>query len=64
MRAKSERNKPTCAISVYLPEKGDELWDICKRLGLREDEITANNPDLVFPLTGNERIIVYRQKTY
>lgn len=64
VRAKSARNKPTCAISVYLPEKGDELWDICKRLGLGEDEITANNPDLVFPLTGNERIIVYRQKTY
>ena len=64
VRAKSARNKPTCAISVYLPEKGDELWDICKRLGLSEDEITANNPDLVFPLTGNERIIVYRQKTY
>ena len=64
VHAVGERTKPACAVSVYLPEKGDELWDICKRLGLGEEEITANNPDLVFPLDGSERIIVYRQKTY
>lgn len=57
-----ERKKKTCAISVYIPKADDDLWDISKRLGLKEDDITALNPDLDFPLRGDERIVIYRQK--
>lgn len=58
-----ERKKNECAISVYIPQRGDESWDIAKRLGLTESEIAALNPDLNFPLGGDERILVYRKKT-
>ncbi|MBO5927160.1 MAG: hypothetical protein J6Q38_06390 [Clostridia bacterium] len=50
------------AISVFIPTKDDSLWDISKALGVKEEEILISNPDLEFPLTGNERIVVYREK--
>lgn len=52
-----------CAISVYIPEQGDDLWSTAKKLLQSPDEIKSTNPDLEFPLTGNERILVYRGKT-
>ena len=50
------------AISVYIPNKGDELWDVAKELGVLEEEILKINKDLEFPLSGNERIVVYRER--
>ena len=50
------------AISVYIPNCGDELWDVAKELGVLEEDILKINKDLEFPLTGNERIVVYREK--
>ena len=50
------------AISVYIPNKGDELWDVAKELGVLEEDILKINKDLEFPLSGNERIVVYREK--
>ena len=50
------------ALSVYIPASGDGLWDTAKKLLQSPDEIQATNPDLTFPLTGKERILVYRPK--
>ncbi len=50
------------AISVYIPNQGDELWDVAKELGVLEEDVLKINKDLEFPLTGNERIVVYREK--
>lgn len=52
-----------CAISVYVPAAGDDLWSTAKKLLQSPDEIKSTNPDLAFPLTGNERILVYRCKS-
>lgn len=49
------------AISVYLPEKGDTLWSVAKTLGMSEEEVQKTNSELVFPLNGDERIIIYRE---
>lgn len=51
------------AISVYIPAAGDDLWSTAKNLRQSPDAIKSANPDLTFPLTGNERILVYRAKT-
>ncbi|MDE6373802.1 MAG: DUF3794 domain-containing protein, partial [Clostridia bacterium] len=51
-----------CAVSVFLPAAGDGLWDIAKKLNKSPDEVSSCNSDLTFPLTGKERIIVYRSK--
>ena len=50
------------AISVYLPHAGDGLWETAKRLKRTPEEVEKSNPELTFPLRGNERIFVYRQK--
>lgn len=50
------------ALSVYIPAAGDELWDTAKKLLQAPESIQSTNPDLKFPLSGKERIIVYRPK--
>ena len=50
------------AISVFVPAKGDDLWSMAKKLVQSPQEISLTNPDLTFPLTGNERILVFRTK--
>ena len=50
------------AISVYIPAAGDGLWDTAKKLLQAPERIQSTNPDLKFPLSGKERILVYRAK--
>jgi hypothetical protein len=49
------------AFSVYIPKAGEELWSLAKRLRRPPESIQESNPNLQFPLKGNERIFVYRQ---
>ena len=51
------------ALSVYIPTAGDGLWETAKKLLQSPEEIQATNPELKFPLTGKERILVFRPKT-
>ncbi len=50
------------AISVYIAQKGDDEWTCMKRLQASIEEIYKFNKDIEFPLKGDERIIVFRQK--
>ena len=50
------------AVSVYIPLVGEGLWDLSKRLNVSPEKLIATNTDLQFPLSGKERIVVYRQK--
>ncbi len=59
----SKRQQNDSAISVYIPKDGDTMWDICKTLGVTEDVILKTNKDLQFPLSQDERIIIYREIT-
>lgn len=56
------KEKPTSAISVYIPEEGEQMWSLAKRLNVCPEQMMATNSDLQFPLTGQERIIIFRQK--
>lgn len=57
----AEKQVNDSAISVYIPKRGDSLWEVSKVLGVSEDEILTINKDLTFPLSGDERIVVYRE---
>ncbi len=48
------------AISVYIPKAGDGLWETAKKACGAPDDIIKSNPDLKFPLTGKERILIFR----
>ena len=50
------------AISVYIPIKGEGLWQLSKRLNVCPETLLQTNKDLEFPLSGKERIVIYRQK--
>lgn len=51
------------AVSVYIPHAGDGLWETAKKLGRPPEDIEATNPELTYPLSGKERIVVYRAKS-
>ena len=57
-----DKKKCDAAISVYIPTEGEDLWSLSKRLGVCPDALVQTNKDLQFPLSGKERIVVYRRK--
>ena len=58
----AEKATPTAAISIYIPLAGEGLWELSKRLNVCPEKLVETNSELQFPLTGTERIVVYRQK--
>ncbi|MBR2871358.1 MAG: DUF3794 domain-containing protein [Clostridia bacterium] len=57
-----EKTVENHAISVYIPCEGEELWSLAKRLNVAPETLISTNQDLQFPLSGKERIVVYRQR--
>lgn len=57
-----EKPVTDAAVSVYIPLAGEGLWELSKRLNVCPETLVATNPELQFPLTGKERIVVFRQK--
>ena len=57
-----EKKENPCAISIYLGMAGEESFSLAKRLNVCPDTLIETNKDLQFPLSGKERIVVYRQK--
>lgn len=56
------KEQAPCAISVYLPQAGATLWEVAKCLQKTPEQVQASDPSLAFPLTGTERIVVYRKR--
>lgn len=50
------------AIRVFMPAAGDTLWETAKKLGKPPEQVAEENPELAFPLRGDERIVVYRRR--
>ena len=57
-----EKQENPCAISVYLASSGEDCFTLAKRLNVCPASLIETNKDLQFPLSGKERIVVYRQK--
>ena len=55
-----EKKEEKCAISVYIARENESLWELSKRLNVCPDNLVNSNKELQFPLSGEERIIVYR----
>ena len=55
-----ERKLPTCAFSVHIAREKETLWEVAKALGVTPELIMEQNPNLQLPLSGGERIAVYR----
>lgn len=55
-----EKSDTVGTVSVYIPMPNEELWSLSKRLNVCPSSLVATNRELQFPLTGKERIVVYR----
>ena len=62
VKSLGEKEVNESAISVYISTEGESLWSLAKRLNVCPDSLLETNNDLDFPLSGKERIVVYRQK--
>ena len=51
---------PTNAISIHIAKPNETLWEAAKALGTTPEIILLQNPHLILPLQGGERIITYR----
>ncbi len=54
---------PQSAISVCIPAAGDGLWETAKKMCCTPESIQKANPGLTYPLTGEERVLVFRGKS-
>ncbi len=50
------------ALTVYVAEPNESLWSLSKKIKKSMEEVSRCNPELEFPLKGNERIIIYRKQ--
>ncbi len=58
-----ERLTPSeAAVSVLIPAAGDSLWDAAHKLVCPPEDVASANPGLKYPLTGGERVLIYRKK--
>ena len=57
-----DRPKKEAAFTIFVPAKGDGLWEVAKKMGVAPDEVERCNPEVSYPVKEGERIIVYRQK--
>ena len=57
-----EKVLSNAAVSLYFAKKGESAWELAKRLSIAPERIALTNPELTYPLTGKERIVIYRQK--
>lgn len=62
IRAVGEKDVNNAAISVYIPLEGEGLFSLAKRLNVSPESLVSTNKELNFPLSGKERIVIYRQK--
>lgn len=57
-----EKQPTTHALNVFIAFSGEDLWSLSKRLNLSPEEVEKQNPELTFPLTGEEQIIIFNRK--
>lgn len=51
---------PAAAMSLHIARPAESLWDVAKALRTTPELIMVQNPDLALPLSGGERVMVYR----
>jgi len=49
------------AISLYIVKSGETLFDVARALNTREQVLIAQNPDMTLPLSGGEKVLVYKE---
>ena len=59
-----EKEVNKSAVSVFVAEEGDTIWDASKALSARPDDIMAQNPELTTPFREGEKVFYYREISF
>ncbi len=51
-----------CAMQLVFGKEGEKLWDVAKRNKVKEEQLVAQNSDVVFPLIQDTGFILFYQK--
>ena len=57
-----KRPQNNTALGLYIIPEAQSLWEVSKNLLVSGELIMQQNPDLQFPITSPQRIVIYRQK--
>lgn len=57
-----EKINDDCAMYIYVVKTGQSVWDVAKEMNVSEDLILEQNPDVVLPLVGGEKLLIYKPK--
>jgi len=52
------------AVSVFVADEGDTLWDAAKALSARPDDIQAQNPDARAPFKEGQKLFYFREISF
>ena len=58
-----EKLSDDVAICLYPVKPGEDLFDVAKALGCREETLLKLNPEIALPLQGGEKILLYNELT-
>lgn len=50
------------AMEIVFAPKGKQLWDIAKSVRVKEEQILAQNPDVVFPCEQDTPLVLFEQR--
>ena len=50
------------AMEVVFAHAGDELWDIAKHAKVKEEQVSSQNADVIFPLVEDTSLILFYQR--
>jgi len=56
------KQRDDSAIVIVMPEAGETLWDIAKRISMPVADIVKQNPNCAQSITVGEKIFIYRQQ--
>ena len=55
-----EKASSPYALEIVVAKENETLWDIAKRLSIKEEQLISQNSDVVLPLSGGEKLVVFR----
>ena len=55
-----EKQDEDFAVCLYIVKPDETLWEVAKALNTDEETLTKQNEDLILPLKGGEKIILYK----
>ena len=50
------------AMEIIFAPKGKELWDIAKSARVKEEQIVAQNPEVIFPTAEDTPLVLFEQR--